>query len=73
MNNVGEKQTVNRWLLAVICFFLGVFGVHRFMVRKVGTGVLYLLTAGIFGIGVVVDLIMILAGMFKDKDGVEIK
>lgn len=69
----ATKTTVNRWLLAVICFFLGYLGVHRFMVRKIGTGIIYLFTLGIFGIGVLVDFIMILAGMFTDKEGNEIK
>lgn len=54
-------------------FFVGVLGVHRFVVGKIGTGVLYLLTLGLFGIGVLVDLILIIAGMFTDKSGNEIK
>lgn len=73
MKEVKEKKTFNRWVLALICFFLGALGVHRFMVGKIGTGVLYLLTVGLFGIGVLVDFILILAGMFTDKSGNEIK
>ncbi len=73
-NNKKEgKSTINRWLLAVICLFLGVLGVHRFMVGKIGTGIVYLLTAGVFGIGVLVDLILILSGLFRDKNGVEVR
>ncbi|WP_327091667.1 TM2 domain-containing protein [Nonomuraea sp. NBC_01738] len=58
------------WLVAVLlCFFLGVLGVHRFYVGKIGTGILQLITLGGFGIWVLVDFIMILVGAFKDKQG----
>jgi TM2 domain-containing membrane protein YozV len=40
------------WILLT---FLGVFGVHRFYLRKWGTGILYLLTLGLFGIGLIYD------------------
>jgi TM2 domain-containing membrane protein YozV len=41
------------WLLLV---FLGLFGIHRMYMGKVGTGILYLLTCGIFGIGYIYDM-----------------
>ncbi len=58
---------------AVLCFFLGVFGAHRFYVGQVGMGFLYLFTLGLFGIGDIVDFIMILCGSFKDKNGAVLK
>ena len=59
----------NRWLALILCFFLGCFGVHRFYVGKIGTGILWVLTMGFFGIGVLLDLIVILIGRFRDADG----
>lgn len=50
----------NKWLAFILCFFFGVFGVHRFYEGKIGTGILWLFTYGIFGIGWLVDLIIIL-------------
>ena len=53
----------------LITWFLGGLGVHRFMTGKIGTGILWLLTFGLFGIGWLVDLIRVIMGKFTDKDG----
>ena len=62
-------------VMAIVCWFFGIFGVHRFMVGKIGTGVLMLLlTVTVIGsvisfIWSIIDFILILMGKFKDKDG----
>lgn len=53
----------------LITFFLGGLGVHRFLTGKIGTGIIWLLTGGACGIGWLVDLIMVIAGKYTDKDG----
>lgn len=64
---IYEHQT---WLIVLLlCIFIGPLGLHRFYVRKIGTGVLMLLTAGGLGIWVIVDLIMIVMGKFTDAEG----
>lgn len=50
----------NKWMAFVLCFFFGYFGMHRFYEGKMGTGILYALTFGLFGIGWLVDIIRIL-------------
>ena len=57
----------------LLCFFLGTFGIHRFYVGKIGTGILMLITFGGLGIWTLVDFIIIVCGNFKDKDGLPIK
>jgi TM2 domain-containing membrane protein YozV len=58
----------SRLAAALLAFFLGALGVHRFYVGKIGTGILIIVTiGGFFGIWPLIDLIIILVGSFKDK------
>lgn len=50
----------NKWVALILCIFFGCIGVHKFYEGKVGMGILYLLTLGICGIGVIVDIIVLL-------------
>ena len=62
------------WLTTLLlCLFLGGLGVHRFYAGKIGTGILWLLTCGLLGIGSLVDLIKICMGKFTDGEGLPIK
>ncbi len=64
--SASEKRVLVGFLL---CFFLGVFGAHRFYAGKIGTGLLQLFTLGGFGIWALVDLIFLATGNFCDGDG----
>lgn len=48
----GEDNYSIAWVLLT---FLGFFGIHRFYQGKIGTGLLYLFTLGLFGVGVIYD------------------
>lgn len=48
----GPKDYDTAWLLLV---FLGVFGIHRFYLDKWISGIIYLLTGGLFLIGIIYD------------------
>jgi len=61
------------WLaLFLLTFFVGVLGVHRFYVGKIGTGVLMLITLGGLGVWFLVDLLLVVTGQFTNKDGQKI-
>ena len=51
----------------LLCWLLGVWGVHRFYTGKIWTGILYLLTGGLCGIGTFIDLLRITFNGFPDK------
>ena len=58
----------SRLVATLLCAFLGVLGIHRFYVGKIGTGIIWLLTGGILGIGALIDFIIIVVGSFRDKE-----
>lgn len=65
INNVNTVNAVNgrerdKWVAFLLCLFLGYFGAHKFYEGKVGMGILYLLTAGLIGIGWLIDCIILL-------------
>ena len=67
---MSDKKMVTACLL---CFFLGGLGIHRFYVGKAGTGILMILTLGGLGIWIIIDLVMILTGGFKDSEGKDLQ
>ena len=65
-----NSQSQNQWIVVLLlAFFLGFIGAHRFYVGKNGTGILMILTVGGIGLWVLYDLIIIITGNFKTKEG----
>lgn len=68
--NNHSKELNERWLICLILsIFVGTLGIHRFFVGKIGTAILMVLTIGGFGIWQLIDIIIIVCGNFKDKEG----
>ena len=72
-DNYSAYSDKDRVTALLLCFFLGIFGAHHFYAGRTGMGLLYLFTAGLFGIGWLVDIILIACGSFKDRWGRYIK
>ncbi len=73
MNNAYMINQKSKAVAAILCLLLGWLGIHRFYTGKIGTGLLYLFTWGFGGIGVLIDLILILTGSFRDKSGMPLR
>ncbi|HEV8051684.1 MAG TPA: DUF1731 domain-containing protein, partial [Parachlamydiaceae bacterium] len=63
----GTKSQKSFIATLLFCIILGTFGVHRFYVGKIGTGILMLITFGGFGIWWLIDMILIICMRFRDK------
>ncbi|WP_342399189.1 TM2 domain-containing protein [Bartonella vinsonii] len=70
-----QRLKQSKLVLALVCWFFGWLGAHRFMVGKFGTGILMLvLTFSFLGspisvMWIIIDFIVIVAGKFTDEDG----
>jgi TM2 domain-containing membrane protein YozV len=54
---------------ALVAWFLGCFGIHRFYTGSIPIGLIQLFTAGGCGIWAYIDFIMICFGKYKDGQG----
>jgi TM2 domain-containing membrane protein YozV len=82
-------STKSKTTTALLCFFLGWIGIHRFYTGKTGTAIVMIIMLiagyatyifiiggfilGALGLWVIIDFIMILTGKFKDKNGLPLK
>jgi hypothetical protein len=65
----GPVSSRKRLVALILALIFPFGGLHRFYVGKFGTGLVWLFTWGLFGIGQLIDIIMILTGQFEDRFG----
>lgn len=59
-DDAAYKTPKDKWISFLLCLFLGGIGAHKFYEGKIGMGILYLFTGGLFLIGAIIDLLIIL-------------
>jgi restriction system protein len=72
-NYVTQTSDKKKGTALILCLLFGWLGFHQFYVGRIGKGLLYMCTMGLFFIGVVLDFISILMGNFRDNVGVPLR
>lgn len=67
-----SRSSKSKMVTLILAIFLGYLGIHRFYAGKVGSGILYFLTAGLFFFGWIYDIIKIASGTFRDANNLPI-
>lgn len=68
-NHSAKPYRRNYFIALVISIFVGEFGIDRFYMGKIGTGILKLITLGGIGIWWIIDIVLIATGEMRDKNG----
>lgn len=61
ISSYGHGKLKDKRVSLILWLLFGIFGAHRFYEGKILSGLLYLCTCGLFGIGWLVDLIILLS------------
>lgn len=75
VNSGGIGRAISpksKMVTLILCIFLGYLGIHRFYAGKIGSGLVYMFTAGLFVFGWIYDILKILSGTFTDGTGLPI-
>lgn len=72
-NYITQTSDRSKMAALILCIFFGWLGIHQFYVGRIGMGFLYLFTFGLFGIGILIDLINIALGSFRDNVGAPLR
>lgn len=70
MEHVVEDINVspcNRLVTLILCVFGGMLGLHHFYAGRIGMGIAYIFTGGLFGVGWIIDIIAIIGGWYEDS------
>lgn len=67
--DLGPPSNKSRMTALLLCALLGWLGAHRFYVGRTRSGILWLLTIGFLGVGVIYDLVMLATGELTDAEG----
>ncbi|MBR5895289.1 MAG: TM2 domain-containing protein [Akkermansia sp.] len=66
--NISPLSRTTALLLSLL-IFIGLCGIHRIYAGKIISGIIQLLTGGLFGIWQLIDILRLIFGSFEDKQG----
>ena len=64
-NEQVASNSKKELIMLLVTFFVGAYGVHKFIEGKIGMGILYLFTGGLFGIGWIIDVVVAINGIVE--------